>query len=115
MELRNFLARYIVDIQAYWIKDKSMQINVQGVGLKVTDALRDYVVEKFSKLERKGDAVTSVSITLTVDKLQQIAKSDLAVRGESIHTEASDESMYAAIDALIDKVNRQLIKYNETH
>lgn len=92
-----------------------MQINIQGVGLKVTDALRDYVIEKFSKLERKGDAVTSINITLTVDKLQQIAKSDLAVRGDNIHAESADENMYAAIDALIDKVDRQLVKYNEKH
>lgn len=92
-----------------------MQINIQGVGLKVTEALRDYVEDKFKKLERKGDAITSINVTLTVEKLQQIAKSDVAVRGDSLHTEASDENMYAAIDALIDKVDRQLVKYNETH
>lgn len=90
-----------------------MQINIQGVGLKVTDALREYVEDKFNKLERKGDVVTSISVTLTVEKLEQIAKADLAIAGGSIHAEATEESMYAAIDALIDKVDRQLVKHKE--
>ena len=92
-----------------------MQINIQGVGLKVTDALHDYVTEKFTKLERKGDVITSIAVTLTVEKLQQIAKAALNVSGGTLHAEAEDESMYAAIDALIDKVDRQLVKYKEKH
>ena len=90
-----------------------MQINIQGVGLKVTEALHDYVTDKFNKLERKGDVITSIAVTLTVDKLKQIAKADLAVSGGSIHAEADNDDMYAAIDALIDKVDRQLVKYKE--
>ncbi|MDT3663114.1 MAG: ribosome-associated translation inhibitor RaiA [Anaerobiospirillum sp.] len=90
-----------------------MQLNIQGVGLKVTDALHDYVQDKFDKLERKSEVVTSITVTLTVEKLQQIAKADLAVAGGSLHAEAEDESMYAAIDALIDKVDRQLVKYKD--
>lgn len=90
-----------------------MQINTQGVGLKLTDALKDYVNDKFKKLERKGDLITSISVTLTVDKLSQKAKADLAVPGDNLHAEAEAESMYAAIDALIDKVDRQLVKYKE--
>ena len=54
-----------------------MQLNIQGVGLKVTDALHDYVQDKFDKLERKSEVVTSITVTLTVEKLQQIAKADL--------------------------------------
>ncbi len=90
-----------------------MQLNIQGVGLKVTDALHDYVNDKFDKLERKSEVVTSITVTLTVEKLQQIAKADLAVAGGSLHAEAEDENMYAAIDALIDKVDRQLVKYKD--
>ena len=90
-----------------------MQLNVQGVGIKLTEALRNYATEKFKKLERKGDLITSITVTLTVDKLTHTAKSDLAVTGGNLHTEASAESMYAAIDGLIDKVDRQLVKYKE--
>jgi putative sigma-54 modulation protein len=90
-----------------------MQINIQGVGIKLTDALKDYVNDKFKRLERKAELVTSISVTLTVEKLTQIAKADIAVSGSSLHAEATDESMYPAIDALIDKVDRQLVKYKE--
>lgn len=90
-----------------------MQINIQGVGMKLTDALKDYVNEKFGKLERKGELVTSISVTLTVDHLTHIAKADLAVAGGNLHAEAEAESMYPAIDSLIDKVDRQLVKYKE--
>ena len=90
-----------------------MQINIHGEGIKVTDALHDYVTDKFNKLERKGDVITSIAVTLTVEKLQQIAKADLSVAGGALHAESQDEDMYAAIDSLIDKVDRQLVKYKE--
>lgn len=90
-----------------------MQVKIQGVGLKLTDALKDYVNDKFKKLERKGDLINSISVTLTVDKLTHIAKADVAVPGDNLHTESEAETMYAAIDGLIDKVDRQLVKYKE--
>lgn len=90
-----------------------MQITIQGVGVKVTDALNDFVNDKFKKLERKGDIINSVNVTLSVEKLDQIAKADLQVTGGTLHAQATDESMYNAIDELIDKVDRQLIKYKE--
>lgn len=90
-----------------------MQLKVQGVGIKLTDALKDYVNDKFKKLERKGELVTSINVTLTVDNLTHIAKADVAVAGGNLHTEAEAESMYPAIDGLIDKVDRQLVKYKE--
>ena len=86
-----------------------MQINIHGVGVKVTDSLRDYVNDKFKRLERKGDIITSISVTLTVE----IAKADLAVAGGNLHAEHEAESMYPAIDGLIDKVDGQLVKYKE--
>jgi putative sigma-54 modulation protein len=90
-----------------------MQLKVQGVGIKLTDALKDYVNDKFKRLERKGELITSINVTLTVDNLTHIAKADVAVSGGNLHTEAEAESMYPAIDALIDKVDRQLVKYKE--
>ncbi len=90
-----------------------MQINIQGVGIKITEALSDFVNDKFKKLERKGDLITKITVTLSVDKLDHIAKADLNVAGGTLHAEATAESMYPAIDALIDKVDRQLVKYKE--
>ncbi len=90
-----------------------MQITIQGVGLKVTDALSDFVNDKFKKLDRKAELINAVTVTLTVEKLDQIAKADIAVTGSNLHAEASAENMYEAIDALIDKVDRQIVKYKE--
>lgn len=90
-----------------------MQITIQGAGIKITDALSDFVNDKFKKLDRKADLINSITVTLTVEKLDQIAKADIAVNGGNIHAEASAEIMYTAIDALIDKVDRQIVKYKE--
>ena len=73
----------------------------------------DFVIDKFKKLERKADLINSITVTLAVNKLDQIAKADIAVNGGNIHAEATDESMYSAVDALIDKVDRQIVKYKE--
>lgn len=90
-----------------------MQINVHGVGVKLTEALEEYVNDKFKRLEKKGDIITSITVTLTVEKLDHIAKADLAVVGGHLHAEHVEESMYPAIDGLIDKVDAQLVKYKE--
>ena len=93
-----------------------MQINIQGVGLDLTEALKQYVNEKFKKLERKGDIITTIAVTLTLDNnplKSHVAKADLSVSGGNLHTEEAAETMYAAIDGLIDKVDRQLVRYKE--
>ncbi|MBQ2380945.1 MAG: ribosome-associated translation inhibitor RaiA [Succinivibrio sp.] len=90
-----------------------MDIKIHGVGTTVTQSLKDYVNDKFKRLERKGDIITSISITLTVEKLDHIAKADLAVAGGNLHAEHTAESMYPAIDGLIDKVDAQLVKYKD--
>ena len=96
-----------------WIKDDTMQLTIQGIGIKITDALNDFVNDKFKKLDRKADLVNSITVTLTVDKLAQIAKADIDVKGNNLHAEAQSEDMYAAIDALLDKVDRLIVKNKE--
>ncbi len=90
-----------------------MQLTIQGIGIKVTDALNDFVNDKFKKLDRKADLINAISVTLTVDKLVHIAKADIDVKGNSLHAEAQSEDMYSAVDALIDKVDRQIVKHKE--
>ncbi len=90
-----------------------MQLNITGHHVELTDALRDYVETKFAKLERHFDQITNVQVTLTVDKLRQIAEATLNVAGGEIHGKGEAEDMYASIDQLIDKVDRQLIKHKE--
>lgn len=90
-----------------------MQINITGHHVELTPALREFVEKKFSKLERFFDQIISVQVILTVDKLRQIAESDIKVAGGDVHASAESEDMYSSIDQLMDKLERQLIKHKE--
>ncbi len=90
-----------------------MQIDVTGQHIDVTPALRDYVGGKFERLLRHFDKVTNVHVVLRVEKLRQIAEATINVNGATLHANAEDEDMYAAIDALADKLDRQIKKHKE--
>ncbi|MBU0498565.1 MAG: ribosome-associated translation inhibitor RaiA [Gammaproteobacteria bacterium] len=90
-----------------------MHINVTGHHVEITDPLRDYVDSKFEKLERHFDHVIDVHVILTVEKLRQKAESTIHVNGANIFADATDEDMYAAIDSLVDKLDRQVIRHKE--
>ncbi|AVJ55090.1 hypothetical protein C5610_01520 [Idiomarina sp. OT37-5b] len=90
-----------------------MQINLTGHHIDITDALRDYVDTKFAKLERHFDHINNVHVILKVEKTAQIAEANLHVNGGEIFADAQHDDMYAAIDGLIDKLDRQVIKHKE--
>ncbi|MFB9137555.1 ribosome hibernation promoting factor [Vibrio sp. AK197] len=90
-----------------------MQININGHNIDLTDSMQDYVNEKFQKLERFFDHITNVHVVLRVEKVTQIAEATLHVSQGEIHASAENENMYAAIDALVDKLTRQLNKHKE--
>ncbi len=90
-----------------------MQIDVTGQHLDVTPALRDYITGKLERLERHFDKVTNMHAVLSVEKLRQKAEATINVSGASLHANAEDEDMYAAIDALTDKLDRQIKKHKE--
>ncbi|MBR9856821.1 MAG: ribosome hibernation promoting factor [Gammaproteobacteria bacterium] len=90
-----------------------MQINLTGHHVEITDSLRDYVNSKFSRLERHFDNITNAHVILTLEKFQQIAEANLHVSGGEIFANAQHDDMYAAIDGLIDKLDRQIIKHKE--
>src|SRR5690606_14358489 len=90
-----------------------MQVNITGLHLEVTEPLRDYIEEKFERLERHFDRIISVQVTLQVEKLKQKAEATLLVAGREVVANAEHEDMYAAIDLLADKLDRQLIKHKE--
>jgi putative sigma-54 modulation protein len=92
-----------------------MQINVSGHHVEVTSALRDYVDEKFTRLQRHYDQITNADVTLTVEKLVQKAEASIHVSGANLFALSESEDMYAAIDLLTDKLDRQLIKHKEKH
>ncbi|MGD8418757.1 MAG: ribosome-associated translation inhibitor RaiA [Pseudomonadales bacterium] len=90
-----------------------MQLSISGHHVDVTDALRSYVQEKLGKLERHYDQITNVHVVLTVEKLQQKAEATLHVSGAEVFADADCDDMYAAIDKLTDKLDRQILKHKE--
>ena len=92
-----------------------MQMTISGHHLDVTDPIRDYVTNKLSKLERHSEAITSMAVILTVDKLSQKAEATVHVTVGDLFANAEHDDLYAAIDALSDKLDRQLIKHKEKH
>jgi putative sigma-54 modulation protein len=90
-----------------------MQISVTGHHIDVTDALKSYVGNKLQRLERHFDHVINVHVVLSVEKLRQKAEASIAVNGGKVFADAVHEDMYAAIDGLIDKLDRQVIRHKE--
>ncbi len=90
-----------------------MQVSVTGHHVEVTDSLRVYVNEKIGKLKRHFDNVTDVHVILTVEKLEQKAEATVHISGAKLFAEDTREDMYQAIDNMIDKLDRQIIKHKE--
>ncbi|PJE80848.1 Ribosome hibernation promoting factor [invertebrate metagenome] len=90
-----------------------MQVNISGCHVEVTEALYDYVVKRLERLKSRCDGITNVQVTLSIEKLTHKAEMSLHVRGAHINATAESDDMYAAIDQLSDKLDRQLIKHKE--
>jgi len=90
-----------------------MQLDVTGHHVEVTPALKDYVQTKLGRIERHFDHVTDVHCILTVEKLRHKAEATVQVSGGRLYADATEEDMYAAIDGLIDKLDRQVKKHKE--
>jgi putative sigma-54 modulation protein len=90
-----------------------MQLTLTGHHVEVTPPLRDYVLKKLERVLRHFERVVDVHCVLTVDKLEHKAEATLGVSGAVIHADATHEDMYAAIDALADKLDRLVRKHKE--
>ncbi|MEJ2059198.1 MAG: ribosome-associated translation inhibitor RaiA [Gammaproteobacteria bacterium] len=90
-----------------------MQLDLTGHHMDITPALRDYVTDKMGKLERHFDNVIDVHVVLSVEKLRHKAEASILVSGNKLFADAVDEDMYAAIDALSDKLDRQVLKHKD--
>jgi putative sigma-54 modulation protein len=90
-----------------------MQLSVTGHHVEITAAMRGYVEKKLDRIVRHFDHVIDMHCVLTVEKLLHKAEATLRVRGETIHALASEGDMYAAIDALADKLERRVRKHKE--
>ena len=90
-----------------------MQINLTGHHMDITASLRNYVETKFERLERHFDHMSNVHVILTVEKERQKAEATVNVNRGRLFAEAQHEDMYAAIDSLLDKLDRQVKKHKE--
>ncbi|NDV89623.1 ribosome hibernation promoting factor [Alteromonas sp. 345S023] len=90
-----------------------MQINLTGHHVEITDSLRNYVDTKFSKLERHFDHISNVHVILNVEKLNQKAEATMHLSGAEVFASSENLDMYAAIDSMVDKLDRQVIKHKE--
>ena len=90
-----------------------MNLNVSGHHLEVTPALRSYVEAKIARVTRHFDHVIDAHVILTADKLKQKAEVTLHVPGKDLHCESEAGDLYAAIDVLADKLDRQVLKYKD--
>ncbi|MGB5396643.1 MAG: ribosome-associated translation inhibitor RaiA [Gammaproteobacteria bacterium] len=90
-----------------------MQINLTGHHIEITDSLRNYVNEKMEKLERHFDKVSNTHVILSLENVRHKAEATVHMSGNDIYADATETDMYAAIDALVDKLDRQVKKYKE--
>jgi putative sigma-54 modulation protein len=90
-----------------------MNLSVSGHQLEVTPAIRSYVRSKLERVSRHFDHVIDAHVILSVHKLTQKAEATLHVRGKDLHCESEQEDLYAAIDLLADKLDRQVLRYKD--
>lgn len=90
-----------------------MQVNLTGHHVDITDALRDYVNSKFERIVRHFDHMTNVRVVLSVEKQRQKAEATIHVAGADLHADQESNDMYAAIDLLVDKLDRQVCRVKE--
>jgi putative sigma-54 modulation protein len=90
-----------------------MNLQLSGHHLDLTPAIRSYVNDKLNRISRHFDHVIDVSVVLSVSKLDHKVEATVHVRGKDMHVECIDTDMYAAIDGLADKLDRQILKHKE--
>ena len=90
-----------------------MNLTVSGHHVAVTPALNSYLRSKLERVTRHFDHVIDVNVILSVEKLRQKAEVTVRVRGKDLYAETDHEDLYAAIDALADKLDRQVLRYKD--
>ncbi len=90
-----------------------MNLNLTGHHIEITPAMRDYVTSKLARITRHFENVIDVNVILSVEKLRQKAEANVHVRGKDIFVETDGTDMYASIDNLVDKLDRQILKHKE--
>ena len=90
-----------------------MNIHVTGHQLAVTPAIREFIASKMQRIEHHLDQVIDVNVVMSVEKLVQKVEATVHIRGKAVFCESTAEDMYAAIDGLVDKLDRAILKHKE--
>ena len=90
-----------------------MNLHLSGHHLEITPAMRGYITTKLGRITRHFDHVIDVNVILSVEKLKQKVEASVHLSGKDIFVECHDTDMYAAIDTLVDKLDRQILKHKE--
>lgn len=90
-----------------------MQVTLSGQHFEITEGIRRYLTAKLQRLARHFDHVTNVHVVLKSDRQLRCAEATLHVSGRHLHADAFGSGMHAAIDALVDKLDRQIIRHKE--
>lgn len=95
-----------------------MNLTISGHHLEVTPALRGYVTTKLERISRHFDQVVDIKVLLTVDNLKekdlrQKAECNIHVKGKDLFAESAHADLYAAVDELADKLDRQVLRYKD--
>ena len=94
-------------------KEPLMNLHLTGHHVEITPAIREYVISKLDRINRHFEHLIGVDVVMTVEKLDQKIEANVHLSGKDIHVEANDPDMYAAIDNLTDKLDRQILKHKE--
>ena len=90
-----------------------MNLQLTGHHIEITPAIREYVMSKLARINRHFDHVIDVDVIMTVEKLDRKIEANVHLSGKDIHVEANHNDMYAAIDGLIDRLDRQILKHKD--
>jgi putative sigma-54 modulation protein len=90
-----------------------MNLAINGHHLDVTPAIREHLEQKLAKIKRHFDNVIDITVFLSVEKLRHRAEINLNLPGKELSAEAIEGDLYAAIDLVIDKLDRQVLKHKE--
>lgn len=90
-----------------------MNLKITGLNFDVTEAIKQHVTAKLERINRHAGNLISMTITLSVDKQRNKAEADAHLSGKDLHVETVEDDMYAAIDVLMDKLDRAIIKHKE--
>lgn len=90
-----------------------MNLKITGLNFDVTEAIKDHVSAKLERISRHADNIISVTVTLSVEKVSNKAEVDVHLAGKDLHVETVESDMYAAVDVLMDKLDRAIMKHKE--